>query len=63
MFEKSTYKNRRKKLKNKGLNGVGLFIGNIDSPMNYTDNTYHFRQDSSFLYFFGLNIQRLAGAN
>lgn len=61
MFEKSTYTNRRKALKNKGLNGLGLFLGNIDSPMNYTDNTYHFRQDSSFLYFFGLDFQRLAG--
>ncbi len=62
MFEKSTYENRRKALKNKGLKGLGLFLGNIDSPMNYTDNTYHFRQDSSFLYFFGLDIQGLAGA-
>lgn len=61
MFEKSTYENRRKALKNKGLNGIGLFLGNVDSPMNYLDNTFHFRQDSSFLYFFGLNFQRLAG--
>ena len=61
MFEKSTYENRRKALKNKGLNGIAVFPGNIDSPMNYTDNTYHFRQDSSFLYFFGLDIQGLAG--
>ncbi len=61
MFEKSTYTNRRKTLKNKGLKGIGLFLGNIDSPMNYTDNTYHFRQDSSFLYFFGLDFQGLAG--
>jgi Xaa-Pro aminopeptidase len=61
MFEKSTYINRRNALKNKGLKGVGLFLGNEDSPMNYTDNTFHFRQDSSFLYFFGLDFQRLAG--
>ena len=61
MFEKSTYENRRKSLKNKGLKGIGLFLGNVDSPMNYLDNTFHFRQDSSFLYFFGLNLQRLAG--
>jgi len=61
MFDKSTYKNRRKALKNKGLKGVGLFLGNVDSPMNYTDNTFHFRQDSTFLYFFGLDFQRLAG--
>jgi Xaa-Pro aminopeptidase len=61
MFEKSTYINRRNALKNKGLKGVGLFLGNVDSPMNYTDNTFHFRQDSSFLYFFGLDFQGLAG--
>lgn len=61
MFEKSTYENRRKTLKNKGLSGIAIFPGNIDSPMNYTDNTYHFRQDSSFLYFFGLDFQGLAG--
>jgi Xaa-Pro aminopeptidase len=61
MFEKSTYINRRKALKNKGLKGLGLFLGNIDSPMNYKDNTFHFRQDSSFLYFFGLDFQGLAG--
>jgi Xaa-Pro aminopeptidase len=29
--------------------------------MNYRDNTYHFRQDSSFLYFFGLDFPGLAG--
>ncbi len=61
MFDKNTYLNRRKALKNKGLNGIGLFLGNVDSPMNYLDNTFHFRQDSSFLYFFGLDFQRLAG--
>jgi len=60
MFEKSTYINRRKKLKTKGLKGIGLFLGNVYSPMNYRDNTYHFRQDSSFLYFFGLDFPRLA---
>ena len=61
MFEKSTYIKRRKALKNKGLKGIGLFLGNIDTPMNYSDNTYHFRQDSTFLYFFGLDFQGLAG--
>jgi len=61
MFEKSTYINRRKALKNKGLKGIGLLLGNVDSPMNYRDNTFHFRQDSTFLYFFGLDFQGLAG--
>lgn len=61
MFDKSTYINRRKALKSKGLKGVGLILGNVESPMNYRDNTYHYRQDSSFLYFFGLNFPGLAG--
>ncbi|HKI89362.1 MAG TPA: aminopeptidase P family protein [Draconibacterium sp.] len=61
MFEKSTYINRRKALKNKDLKGVALLMGNVDSPMNYLDNTFHFRQDSTFLYFFGLDFQGLAG--
>ena len=60
MFTKSIYINRRKNLKSKGLNGIGLFLGNTESPMNYPANTYRFRQDSSFLYFFGLNLSNLA---
>ncbi|PIF06005.1 MAG: Xaa-Pro aminopeptidase [Draconibacterium sp.] len=62
MFEKNIYESRRKALKSKGLKGVALFLGNVDSPMNYKDNQYHFRQDSSFLYFFGLDFPGLAGA-
>src|SRR5660397_144081 len=36
-------------------------MGNVESPMNYRDNTFHFRQNSSFLYFFGLDFPGLAG--
>jgi len=61
MFEKNTYINRRKAMKSKGLKGIGLFLGNNSSPMNYRDNTFHFRQDSTFLYLFGLDFQGLAG--
>ena len=61
MFDKNTYVNRRSELKKKGLSGVGVFPGNVESPMNYLDNTYHFRQDSSFLYFFGLDFPGLIG--
>ncbi len=60
MFSASTYTERRKKLINKVSEGVILLLGNDDSPMNYFDNTFHFRQDSSFLYFFGLNFPQLA---
>jgi Xaa-Pro aminopeptidase len=40
--------------------GLALFLGNEESPMNYPANTYPFRQDSSFLYYFGLNTSGLA---
>jgi Xaa-Pro aminopeptidase len=35
--------------------GIILFPGNEESAMNYKGNTYHYRQDSNFLYFFGIN--------
>ncbi|WP_291858157.1 aminopeptidase P family protein [Marinilabilia sp.] len=60
MFSKETYVNRRKQLKNKINSGLVLILGNNDSPMNYKSNTYHFRQDSTFLYFFGIDLQGLA---
>ncbi len=60
MFDKTTYITRRKKLKNLLKNGIVLLPGNVDVPMNYSSNTYRFRQDSNFLYFFGLDQQRLA---
>ena len=53
MFDKSTYVNRRKKLSESFDEGILLFLGNDESSMNYVDNTYPFRQDSTFLYFFG----------
>jgi Xaa-Pro aminopeptidase len=61
MFAKETYINRRDKLKKSIDSGIILLIGNNESPMNFTDNTFHFRQDSSYLYFFGLNLPNLAG--
>ena len=61
MFETSVYKNRRTRLKEKMSGGLVLILGNGEAPANYTDNTYKFRQDSSFLYFFGLNLPGFAG--
>ena len=61
MFETSVYKNRRARLKEKVKSGLLLILGNGEAPANYTDNTYKFRQDSSFLYFFGLNQPGFAG--
>ena len=61
MFSKEIYVQRREKLKKSVGQGMILLMGNDESPMNYTDNGYHFRQDSTFLYFFGLNQPSLAG--
>jgi len=61
MFKTETYKNRRARLKQDVSDGIILLLGNEESPMNYLDNTYNFRQDSSFLYFFGLDYPGLAG--
>ncbi|MEE4115148.1 MAG: aminopeptidase P family protein [Marinilabiliaceae bacterium] len=61
MFNPEVYSNRRSKLRTFFRDGIALFLGNVDSPMNYNANPYHFRQDSDFLYFFGLDLQGLAG--
>jgi Xaa-Pro aminopeptidase len=60
MFNKKTYTERRRILKEKVGKGIILLFGNDESPMNYTDNTYHFRQDSNFLYYFGIQHPGLA---
>jgi Xaa-Pro aminopeptidase len=60
MFPKEVYVYRRSELKKKLNEGIYLFLGNDESAMNYPSNTYHYRQDSSFLYFFGLNQPGLA---
>ena len=60
MFAARVYVERRKRLKDQVGSGILLFLGNQESPMNYTDNPYPFRQDSSFLYFFGLDFPSLA---
>ena len=60
MFEGAVYVQRRKLLKRRMRSGLLLFPGNQESPMNYPANTYPFRQDSSFLYFFGLDTPGVA---
>jgi Xaa-Pro aminopeptidase len=56
MFKPEVYQNRRTKLREDLKNkGILIFLGNNYSPMNYPANPYHFRQDSNFLYFFGLD--------
>ncbi len=61
MFNKETYIRRRQILMQKVQKGLILLLGNEESPMNYRDNTYHYRQDSSFLYFFGIDAPGKAG--
>ena len=61
MFNKDTYINRRNKLRESMKEGIALILGNVDSPMNCSANILHFRQDSSFLYFFGLDHPGFAG--
>ena len=55
MFDTNIYTNRRRLLKDKFDSGLLLFLGNEDSPANYKANTYNFRQDSTFLYYFGID--------
>lgn len=61
MFNPKIYINRRNALSKAVSTGVILFLGNDESPMNYADNTYPYRQDSTFLYFFGLDLSGLTG--
>lgn len=61
MFEASLYKARRENLRREVSEGLILIMGNQEASMNYPANTYHFRQDSNFLYFFGLDQSDLAG--
>jgi Xaa-Pro aminopeptidase len=60
MFDEQIYSNRRNTLKNKFDSGLLLFLGNEEAPANYTGNTFPFRQDSTFLYYFGLDLPGLA---
>lgn len=61
MFSTNTYIERRQKLAEEVGSGIILLLGNEDEGMNYADNIYHFRQDSTFLYYFGINQAGLVG--
>ena len=61
LFDKQTYVERRRLLSQKVGSGLILLMGNNDAPANYPNNAYRFRQDSSFLYFFGQHREGLAG--
>ncbi|NOX87329.1 MAG: aminopeptidase P family protein [Chlorobi bacterium] len=61
MFKKEVYITRRDRLKRELKSGIALFPGNEEAAFNYPANQYHFRQDSHFLYFFGLDHPGFAG--
>ena len=61
MFKAKTYSDRRNILRKKIKSGLILLPGNEELPMNYSANTYPFRQDSTFLYYFGIDIPGLFG--
>ena len=62
MYSKETYVSRRAELKKLVKSGVIILFGNNNSPANFPNNGYHpFRQDSSFLYYFGQNREGLVG--
>ena len=61
MFNAAIYQQRRSELKRKLKSGLALFSANQLMPMNYSDNTFQFRQDSTFLYYFGINDPGIAG--
>ena len=62
MFDKATYVSRRAKLKELVKSGITILFGNNESPCNFPANGYYpFRQDSTFLYYFGLQRDGLVG--
>jgi len=61
MFSANTYEQRRNELCRKIGKGLILLPGNQNAPNNYPNNAYYFRQDSSFRYYFGLNVPGITG--
>ena len=60
MLAKETYIQRRALLKKNIGSGVLLFLGNDEQGLHYEDNTFRYRQDSTFLYYFGLSFAGLS---
>ena len=64
MFDKEIYAARRKalveRMQRQGAGGIAVFLGNVDAAMNYQSNSFPFRQDSTFAYFWGLQESGLA---
>ncbi|KGE12337.1 aminopeptidase P family protein [Sphingobacterium deserti] len=60
MFSPQTYQHRRDTLQMKVGSGLILLLGNTENPINFEHNTYPFRQDSTFLYYFGIKAANIA---
>ncbi|MBR0534127.1 MAG: aminopeptidase P N-terminal domain-containing protein [Bacteroidales bacterium] len=60
MFSRNIYVSRRQKLIKSVKEGLLLFLGNGEAPLNYSDNQYTFRQDSTWLYYFGIDKPDMA---
>lgn len=60
MFAKETYVSRRAELKKQVGSGLLLFLGNEEMGLNYEDNAFRYRQDSTFLYYFGISTAGLS---
>lgn len=60
MFSEQTYQDRRAVLQSRVTNGILLFLGNIENPVNFEHNPYYFRQDSTYLYYFGIQEPKIA---
>lgn len=61
MFKPEVYAHRRHALRYEVKSGIIIMPGNVDASFNYPANTYSYRQDSTFSYFFGINQPGLAG--
>jgi Xaa-Pro aminopeptidase len=61
MFTAKTYQGRRERLNDEMNGGIVLIPGNPPSPMNGPNNHLPYRQDSSYLYYFGHGHAGLTG--
>ena len=59
MFNSDVYVKRRRALVEgmaaRDARGIAVFLGNVDAAANYRGNDYKFRQDSNFLYYWGID--------
>ena len=59
MFSSQEYSQRRQALKKAVASGIILLPANNESSINYKDNWYPYRQDSTFLYYVGIQMPQI----